>query len=75
MIHEALPEVVLHGSAAAVITHALHRIDGTLVPKPGASRLDVLLSGQPGQLPAAAASYTLGRELTRPPVPTQTVAR
>jgi glutamate racemase len=55
------PVPELHGSAAAVAGQVLRRV-GPDVPQ-GSGSLTVLLSGRPGELPAAALAYPEGRLL------------
>jgi glutamate racemase len=62
LISAAVPAAALHGSAQAIAAQALRRIAGP-GSLPGDGRLDVLLSGRPGQLPAAAMAYSAGREV------------
>lgn len=58
------PPLVLHGSADAVAAQALRRIGELPAPDadPGGT-LTVLLSGRPGELPAAASGYAEGLSL------------
>ncbi|MFI9075261.1 glutamate racemase [Streptomyces sioyaensis] len=60
------PALVLHGSAEAVAAQALRRIGAE--PAPAAAptgTLDVILSGRPAALPAAALVYAEGRLLAQ----------
>ncbi len=59
-----LPSVRLHGSAGAVAAQTLRRLGVSPAPSATPSTaLDVLLSGRPGPLPAAALAYAEGRLL------------
>ncbi|MGW7370121.1 glutamate racemase, partial [Streptomyces sp. NPDC054841] len=61
---DALPPVVLHGSAGAVAAQALRRIDAGPAPEATpSSLLTVLLSGRESQLPERALGYAEGRLL------------
>ncbi|WP_322619958.1 glutamate racemase [Streptomyces acidicola] len=59
-----LPPLVLHGSAVAVATQALRRINELPAPEaPVEGTLTVILSGREAQLPSAALAYEEGRLL------------
>ncbi len=58
-----LPQVTLVDSAPAVARQTLRRIAALGRPLTGSGRIDVVLSGRPGQLPAAVAAYPQGRRL------------
>lgn len=62
-----VPEVTLFGSAAAVAAQALRRAGDQAGN--GSGEVHVLLSGRPGQLPAAALRYPEGRLLAGEPLP------
>lgn len=53
----------LYDSAEAVARQTLRRLGRTTEPHGAAGRVDVVLSGRPGSLPAAARSYAVGRAL------------
>lgn len=62
LIGARMPGVRLRGTAAAVAAQVLRRLAGHR-PEPGRGRLDVVLSGRPGTMPAAASRYPAGRAL------------
>ena len=75
-IRSVMPKVRLHGSAPAVAAQAIRRTTTRPTPRadtpaedspaggdPGAPDVHVLLSGAPGELPAAALRYAEGRLL------------
>lgn len=57
------PELVLHGSADAVVAQVLRRLPAEAVARQGSGTLTVLHAGRPSPLPAAAACYPQGRVL------------
>ncbi|TQF06499.1 glutamate racemase [Kitasatospora acidiphila] len=64
----AVPDLVMHGSAAAVAAQALRRLSPETLAGTGGGTLTVLTSGRPGTLPAAAAAYAEGQALLAVPV-------
>ncbi|MFE0464504.1 glutamate racemase [Kitasatospora sp. NPDC058965] len=60
---QAAPDLVLLGSADAVAAQALRRIAPQALARTGSGTLTVLLTGRPGELPAAAGAYPQGRSL------------
>ncbi|MCC9310164.1 aspartate/glutamate racemase family protein [Kitasatospora sp. RB6PN24] len=64
----AVPDLVMHGSAAAVAAQTLRRLPAETLAGTGGGTLTVLRSGRPGTLPAAAAAYPEGRALLAVPV-------
>ncbi|MBB4921785.1 glutamate racemase [Kitasatospora kifunensis] len=59
----AHPELVLHGSADAVVAQVLRRLPAEALARRGSGTLTVLQAGRPCPLPAAAARYPQGRAL------------
>ncbi|MBJ8338785.1 aspartate/glutamate racemase family protein [Antrihabitans sp. YC3-6] len=59
------PTVRLFDSADAVAAQTLRRIDALGRPSSGGGTVRVLVNGEPGELPAAAAAFDYGRELSQ----------
>ncbi len=57
------PGVRLFDSAEAVAAQTLRRIDALGRPWAGSGRVEVFLSGRPGELPPGALSFSAGRQL------------
>jgi glutamate racemase len=64
----AVPELVMHGSAAAIAAQTMRRLPAEVLARTGGGTLTVLQSGRPGALPPAVAAYAEGRALLAVPV-------